>query len=439
MSRKRLLVVDDEPDLIVIMSGLLRGFCRQRNVEEPEIHSVHNTHDADLALSHSYWHLVSMDLILPTAAGRQVESRNGVEMVRRAAKSGGLMSKLISYSALLGDIDNRPKELTRASTQLPKIDLYAKSSMAVSEGGDEPIEPLTPGGWANRVLDYLFTDDRYIDAEDYAGGSRRLSAVGCWLQQAPRHLPTILARHATVLDSFWEDTGTQRIDAALQFIEAGTRLAVAQTCALIEHSGGRVQTIPDGANMDQCLKYLGELMDQEAHLLKPWTWRSYARPAIPALDQARLLRNQLRHALTPINARHAWSQLRPSLQAMMDLSGYWAQHPIWTELRNSNRQWTGERLAGNQWPRPRREVGANLEFDATALRGGAWQSAVRWAPGGKGPVAVETFQWSTRWLRPDSNGRAWHIPLYRRSSRTQRHEWVTMDIDGGELGARPAE
>jgi CheY-like chemotaxis protein len=434
---RHLLIVEDELDLAKSLLDLLTKVGKEKEGRRLVTRVASTTKAADWELQSQYWHAVSMDLQMPTEAGRATDFLHGIQMASNAAKSGGLLSKLIVYSGMANREKFSPKQLIIVAARLPKVDLYSKGLSESVSDDEESRESLTPAQWARRMMDYLFTDDKTIEQVGFEGQAPRLSAVGCWLQQAPKHLPTLLARHATVLESSWSEANSQRVDAALQLIETGTRLAVVQTAALIEHSGGKVGSLPDGTSLDACLDFLSRLLATYSTELKGWTWQSYLKPVLPALDDARKIRNVLRHTLSPGNPKQAWIELRPLLQAMMDLSAYWAQHPLWTELRYNGTVWTGERLAGNQWPRLRREVGGGINFDGTAVRGGVWQSAVRWPENGTGPTKVETFQWSQKWLTPDTNGRAWYLPMYTRTLRDQRRETVTLDIDSGNLGQRP--
>jgi hypothetical protein len=54
--------------------------------------------------------------------------------------------------------------------------------------------------------------------------------------------------------------------------------------------------------------------------------------AVNAFDAARALRNESRHGLAAHKAKGEWNELYPLLLKIMDVSSYWAKHPLIIDL-----------------------------------------------------------------------------------------------------------
>jgi hypothetical protein len=182
--------------------------------------------------------------------------------------------------------------------------------------------------------------------------------------------------------------------------------------------------------MLDCLSQLTELVDKHRQDLQRWSWFNYLLPALPFLNEARLLRNEDRHSLRPATSKLTWPKVKPSLQAAMDLSAYWAMHPIWTDLRYDKDGWIGTRIAGNSWPRPRRRLDSEIDFPGQASRG-AWQTAVKID---SSQAIFEYLNWDTL-LEAGDDGRSWWLNI-NTEVRGSRLSVQQLDLDSGALRSR---
>jgi CheY-like chemotaxis protein len=417
----RVLIVEDEEEAWALpMRELLEGQVARLPIE---VTTVPDEHSARWALAADYFHLISMDMMIPGKA-RELAVQPGINVAKTAAKSGAVLSKLLVYSSLLGA---SPQQAGAAliHNDLPKLDRYAKSYFGAP--APEGIVELTPKAWAQRVARLLASE---ATAVDFGPGDRRLSVVGAWLEGAVKHLPPLLARHAQTLQNHWDDPEqcAQKVDAAIAFTEVCCRLALAQTQVLLGPDAPAA-ALPEQATMAACLDQLENLLRRHGAVLARYSWLNHVKRVLTQLDQARLLRNRIRHSVQPGSAQGNWRQVQGPLRAAMDLAAYWAQHPLWSGLRSGAEGWTGERLAGNGWPRPRRPVSeeAAPAVPPRQRAGLVWQTAVdvsvpaepRW-------VWVD---WQ-HWLTPDDEGRAWWLPIHGEYRSSRRGE-VQLDLDGG--------
>lgn len=421
-----LIVEDDVPNWAQQMVELLAALQGDSALEVTCTIAA-NALKAERDMMSGHFHLVSLDMLIPDKAG-EMKVTGGIDLARAAFRSGALVSKLLVYSSFLARGSEDLDASAKIHSDLPNLDRYAKTASTLVESLAS-VEHLTQEQWARRVLEYLSSESITLSGSNRAA---RRTVIGHWLDTAPKHLPMLLARHAQSLANAWEDPGAvnARFDAAVRFIETTTRLALLQTQVLVAAAdAGQIKpSRPNDARISTCLQVLNQLLKNHVQSLAQWSWANYLVPAMPALDEARLLRNEDRHSLSPGMGKAGWLKIRPLLQAAMDLSAYWALHPIWTELRFNVDGWTGERLAGNAWPRPRRKVEMDGKLSGAEVRGGAWQTAVK--VDGAAP-SLQLLDWSD-WLRADNNQRAWWFVAYQeqRGSRLV-NQW--LDLDSGSL------
>lgn len=425
---RRVLIVDDEPKWCRSMQTLLADISKSCDFEVATEIAL-SVDEAKQLISQRHFHLVSLDMWMPLASGAMgVEA--AVELARHVIGPGAGTTKVVVYSGTF-----KPEALgfAEAQSDLPRVDRYRKS-YSETDDAEGFVEPLTQLQWAKRVIEYLEPDSLNFFSRHRKSHSLD-TVTGCWLRQAPKHLPCLLARHATDLDSAWRygTDATRRVDVALRFIEAATRMAWAQTITILREDGLPLSApmVPADETLASCIAVLRDLITHHADRLRAWNWFWYLKRGIDALEEGRKLRNVDRHSLAPRSAGSAWATMQEPMMGAMDLSAYWAQNPLWTEIRPGPDGWTGECIAANQWPRARKAV-PWPDVPQEARRGrGVWQSAVRID---KDSAKIAWVRWHD-WLDEDANGRSWWMPIYTQN-RHRRPEMAFLDIDGGHVMTR---
>jgi hypothetical protein len=217
------------------------------------------------------------------------------------------------------------------------------------------------------------------------------------------------------------------------------RLSLTQTLMLLRHEGRlKGDVLPVDDSQANCLKLLAELEATHRDTLKAWSWHWYLKRALGPqgpLETARALRNATRHSMAPAAMQATWTQLLPCLLGLMDLSAYWAQHPLWVDIRPGTDGLTGERIAANQWPRQRKPLpppvaNSRMDFRSSAV----WQSAV--LVDDSKEAKFQMLSWRDL-LQLDSNGRACWMCIAEQNLRGRRNQ-VWLDIDGGGVMTRSA-
>lgn len=428
---KRVLIVEDEKLWHGGMFDLLQAEAKkmpERARITLDIEVATSTKDAASKLAQRFFHVVSMDMRLPGEGGT-LKIDQGLSLAQAAHQRAALTSKLVVYSALLSGGD----ESVSIHAELPKLDRYQKGANDVASTGNA-LEELTQQGWARRMLAYLDFERRAFTPAP--GARARQTCIGCWLEQAQKHLPPVLARHATEMANAWDAPADlpRKVDSGLRFIEATMRLALAQTWLLAGVEG--LRTLPGNDSWAAVPEMLDALVHKHAEALQTSTWNWHLKRVLPWYGKARALRNQNRHSLAADASSQTWPQLKQPLQAAMDLASYWAQNPLWRKFAPTpDGGWIGERIAGNQWPRARREfVAPGLVMPREAAHGrGVWQTVVESRGGAQasGPTGYQLVDWSGS-LDIDPNERAVWLPLYQRTSlRGGPAERVWMDLDQG--------
>lgn len=434
----RILIVEDEKDWVTLMTRALENEIEDRGLSGLiTIDAASNATKALHLIDISRYDLVSLDMRIPHGMGdSSIEVVEG-ESLAHAFSRRNIPAKYIIYSATLAQesIWAEPADGMRVA-QIAHIDKYAKSS-----GGDVPpeqaVETLTTKEWAQRVLAYLDIDDERTLALQTPSGGTTESALGAWLSGAAQGLPPVLARHAQNLRNYWPEPGHNRVeagavDAALKFIEAGLRLAVAQTAVLLNHNKpGHFLT--DKSNQKDFVDLLRNWIAGAG--LAKWSWSHYlTKDVIDAFDEARKLRNEARHSLRPNCPKTEWNTLYPALRQVMDMAGYWAKHPLIAELRyKPGKGWAGELLCSTAYPRPTRPL-SGKRFPDSAAQGGIWQLPIRTTDEPPGWEEVP-LSWDS-WLRPD---KADARPLWLAIRKNRDGRLQAFDLADGELiGAFPA-
>ena len=439
----RVLIVEDEKDWIELMTLALEDEAEDRKVPAPRVNTATDADAARRLMALNHYHLISLDMRLPAEKRDTVDVKQGADLVKELSTQDYLLSKAIIYSGTLDQESVKVAPFAGLTVaQLRDIDKYAKSS-----GGqtavDEPFETLSPKQWASRVLDYLDLlapqaprPPRALTLEPMPG-RKFTTSLGNWLSAAAQSLPPVLARHARELEQHWPEPGsgkvdTRAVDAALKFVEASLRLAVAQTAVILDHRHPET-LLKEKTSWLEFTNLLQAWARTDGARLDRWSWRRHLTDeAITAFDEVRKLRNEARHSLGTNNPRGNWTKLYPSLRLVMDMAGYWAKHPLIANLTHRPGDgWKGEILSSTSYPRPIRPLAGKKLPDHADRH--IWQLPVcaKAASPGWEEVPVD---WNA-WLRiaPDNERALW---LAIHSNRNT--EVVAFDLaDGERIGRFP--
>lgn len=432
----RILIVEDEEDWVYLMKRALEDEAEHRGIAKPIVKAARNADDARLLTAREHFHLISLDMRLPHGAGdSSVSGVTGAVLVLLLTDQFNAGTKAIIFSATLESESQRSAE-SMTVAQLP-LDKYAKSSGAKSASTASSIETLSPKEWAKRVLDYLDYGKRELQIPPPPGAKTapKDTALGAWLRGAVQGLPPALARLAQELQRDWSATGQHRInaatvDTALKFIESSLRLAVAQTAVLLGKKPADCK-LPSTNSQKELIDLLRQWRRESDSAPTHWTWFTayLTDEAVNAFDTARELRNRSRHGLAAQKAKGEWNEFYPLLLKIMDVSSYWAKHPLVSDLHFlPGDGWKGEILCGTGFPRPVKPLG-NKDLTGEVVRG-IWQLPPQLTEDGQD--CKEAARCWDDWLRPDPNdGR----PLWLAFFKNPRGEIVAWDLAEGE---RPA-
>lgn len=441
----RILIVEDEDDWGYLMRRALEDEADERQIHRPEINIALNAEDARRLMTRHHYHLMSFDMRLPTGKGdSEISVASGVGLTRSLGLQFGIETKTIIYSATLDEeyVRETPYECMAVAQLAPEK--YAKSSGAASASTSAPIETLSPREWAKRVLDYLNYDQCLLEFHPASGSTKsnpKESALGAWLHGATLGLPPALARLAQELRSDWPLTKTHSasagaIHSALRFIESSLRLAVAQTAVLIGLKPANCG-LPDTNNQKDFMTLLRGWTQTHGSALSGWTWRSdyLTDAAIDAFDETRDLRNEARHTLGANTARTEWNRLYPLLLQIMNVSSYWAKHPLVTDLRFvPGDGWKGQILRGTGYPGLLERL-SGKDFPGTAISG-IWQLPPHLTANGQD---CDEFPlcWDD-WLQPDPHdARPLWLAILASRNRQQIKGWDLIDGERLELFPTP--
>ncbi|MBK6654531.1 hypothetical protein [Zoogloea sp.] len=432
----RILIVEDEDDWVYLMKRALEDEAKDRGLVKPIIEEARAADTARHLMARQHFHLMSLDMRLPAGPmDSAVSEVNGVDLAQ-GPWLAALLPKTIIYSATLeADGDGKYAASGMTVAQLP-LDKYGKSSGAKSASTASSIETLSPMEWARRVLDYLDYGKRELQIPPPPGAKTapKETALGALLRGAAQGLPPALARLAQELQRDWPATGQHRIsaaavDTALKFIESSLRLAVAQTAVLLRKKPANCG-LPSTNSQKELIDLLRRWRSDKDSTPTQWTWFTayLTTEAVNAFDAARALRNESRHGLAAHKAKGEWNELYPLLLKIMDVSSYWAKHPLIGDLHFlPGDGWKGEILCGTGFPRPVKPLGSK-DLPGEAVRG-IWQLPPRLTDSGK-DYAEAARCWDD-WLRPDPHdGR----PLWLAFFKTPK-EIRAWDLAEGE---RPA-
>lgn len=402
----RVLIVDDEPvDWATPMKEALNRIAIGRDaLGSLNIDIAEDKNEAEALLSRYNYHLTSLDMRLPVRKGELLSVDPGLSLARGFPWVG--FPKLLIYSQTLrtGAFRDQPAD-SMMVLQIP-TDLYAKPTGGDADDESQPVECLSVKAWAERVADSLFRDD----LKDQQSGShdQRLTVLGAYLHYGVSAVPPFLASHLQILSNHWTDRTSDRVEAAIGFIEATVRLALAQSALLCQVQGDDA-SLPGDDRMFSCLEYL-ETMRRR---LSGWNWCNYlTAETIHAFQQARHLRNVKAHSLESQDPQGRWAGFRSPLRHAMDLAAYWVRHPLAVDLRFSRRDgWSAELLAGTANPRPRHPLPQDTYFPADAVGSGVWQNVWSVPADGTGKAERRAIAWEN-WLIPDTHtGMHWWFPV----------------------------
>lgn len=441
----RVLIVEDENDWIELMTLALEDEAEGRKVPAPRVDTAPDVDTARRLMPVNVYHLISLDMRMPDGPSDTcIDVKFGTNLVTELTKAGQRHPvKTIIYSGTLSPEEEQGKSVAgHTVARLPDIDNYSKSSGGQT-AADEPFETLSPRQWASRVLDYLDLlapqdprPPRALTLEPTPGRKVK-TALGNWLSAAAQSLPPVLARHARDLEQHWPVPGsgevdTRAVDAALKFVEASMRLAVAQTAVLLDDCLPAAH-LKEKTSWLKLVNLLQVWAETHGAALSRWSWRTHLTDeVIAAFDEVRKLRSKTGQRLGTNNPLGSWSELYPSLRLVMDMAGYWAKHPLIANLTHRPGDgWKGEILSGTSYPRPIRAL-AGKKLPARADRH-IWQLPVcaKAEPPSWEEVPVD---WNA-WLRadPDDERPLWLAIRSNRNGGLQAFDLA----DGERIGHFP--
>ena len=425
----RVLIVDDEfKNWTKPMKEALEYEVKERGfITKLQIDIAEDKHQAEAFLEKYNYHVTSLDMRLPERKGELVSVNPGLSLAKKFPWIG--FPKLLVYSQLLRkqQFIESPNDAIQV-LQLP-ADLYAKPTGSDADQEQDVIETLTVKEWAKRVAESLFTSDT-LEIKVNEGYGKRYNVIGAYLHYGVKAIPTFLASHLQTLANHWTDRTSDRVDAAIAFIEATIRLAFVQSAVLYQAQGNDLD-LPYDDRMLTCLNSL-EIIRKR---LSGWNWCNYLTvETLQAFHQARRERNEKVHSNEPNDPQKRWAKLYSPLLYAMDLAAYWVRHPLVIDLRYSRDGWSGVLLAGTAAnPLPRHSLPQAMEFPFEAIQSsGAWQNVWRLSCDGKDELELKTLPWE-HWLIPDPNTSAhWWFPICEKG-----HGKVHIDMITGRKRTLP--
>lgn len=432
----QILVVEDDEGWRETMTDALTNACRKRPCAVPAITPAIDADEARRELALNHFHLVSLDMRLPARKNDTVDVQQGIELAESMLSPMASLPKTILYTATLTQeqIQATPFDGFHVAERLPLVDKYAKASGADLDPTAPGPETLSQRQWAERVIDYLWSEGLEL-ANPAPNGKPRQSALGAWLTGAVLTLPPVLARQAQELHTYWPAPGRKvnamAVDAALRFIETTLRLAVAQTGVLSGWKGTGRSELPGDDSLTAPIELLRASVGDPRSPMEGLSWGNHLTAgSVDAFDAARRLRNDIRHSLRADSFSEHWRDLLPLVRRTMDVAAYWAKHPLCTELRYGRDGWRGELVAGTAWPRPERGL-PGKDFPGAAVSG-FWQTAVRRKNGEPGWEEI-AVSWQD-WLAADAaRPRALLLKCF-----SGHRGVIGLDLDSGEKMPYPA-
>lgn len=417
----RILVVEDEE---VWHDPMLRAWAEVAKAPPPHL-AVSAQEALDMSRD-GPWHVVSLDMRLPQSRGLGREVDVGVDLTK-VRFDDNFPSKLLVYSITL-DVE------MAQSTHEGVTNLGITASVDVDDkfakaGTSAPARPgrawsyLSPYGWAQQVLAYVKADT--LSCPDIADPKKqRLSAIGAWLERAPKRLPPFLAALAQDLANHWDRPGSDRVEAALRFVEGVAKLALVQSAVLLQHSPGPAAELqallPSNGRHAHTLKSLNALYTS---LLQHWpgcNWLKWlTTDCLAQLETAHDKRNQMRHSFKGLRHLDEWRDLYPSLRVAMDLASYWALHPLCVNLRLERGGWHGQTLTSTAWPTAKiaLERGA-VPPDDVETSEQAWQFVWQRSSTDQ-PWVCAAVPWAD-WLHKPHGSDEWWLFLWQRAGHASR-------------------
>ena len=436
------LIIEDEEAWQMAMTRNLRALVGHMEIESGL--SV-NLNDALNKVRSRAWRVVSLDMRIPEAAGALVTVDVGIKFSKRRDMSRYL-GKLMIYSATLAIETSDPLGAEEVSSER-RFDGYRTASLGLEKyakaesdnidlkGSD--WEFLSTHGWAKRVVEFLSSDK--LQTEHVASGRVSKTAIGFWLERAPRALPPVLARHAQDLANAWNEPGSTKTDVAIRLIETAACLALGQTLVLLAQPSPmqtpQAAAWPTDGLHASMLNALDDLLARHTAQLSKWNWSGWMTPAtLSAMRAAHAIRNEKSHSKQRVNARDEWQTLLPHLRVVMDLCGYWALHPLCADLRYDHNGWRAQLLASTAWPAPMEPLDRDHDFpsDAATDHDHFWQ-CVGYRERPDQPWVLKGIGWGEVLVR-DQRDTDTGLRIWRQVAPNGEHRsWVRLSLMTGKL------
>lgn len=431
----RVLIAEDELPTQEVMRMSLQDRTKEESKKSSHLGPVSWSFAPDVQFTRRWlrttpFDVVSLDMRMPNSAGDTVQTLSGTAFATSGVVTS-VVAKALIYSAVV-EVEaarDKPGEAMMIANT-PVQDKYAKGGRSLAATDTYPYETLSSYDWAQRILDYM-TERRLTFAP--SGGSTRKSAVGAWLQAAPRQLPPVLARLAANLAQHWEQRDSTRVDAAHRFIEACARLAVAQTAVVLAAAGVAPSELmpPTAWQHVAALDTLELWRNKHSGKLSAWNWGNWLTPqTLLALQAVRKSRNERAHTLAHVNPGADWEAIYEPLRYAMDLAGYWALHPLCMWIDRTTDGTRSLILASTETPLPFRPLDEDCHMPDAAMRDEkqCWQPLWTCPGGGTPTESSEPPDWQAApahwgdWIRRDVSGGAW-LKLWTRDGVS---EWLDL-------------
>lgn len=370
----QLLVVEDDAEFLRLMRDELGDLLMPRAAtDRPKLRYALGAAQARAWLRTEPLDVLSLDMRVPEAPGLVVTAQAGMAFAKSPLVTSET-AKAIVYSAGIG-LDELRKDPGRAMliSSAPVDDRFAKADQDRPADDANPHETLAVDSWASRLLEYADSPGPDLPGRRNAAGQPRRSAIGAWLDSAPRLLPPLLARLADQMRQHWGGLAGRLV--ALRLAEVSTHLAVLQTALLLRHEGQRF-TLPASWPWHHQIDWLRHHRNQHSMHLRRWNWAAWLTDdAVEALDRLRLVRDEYAHKRRPVQAVGGWQDLQTPLRHLMRLTSYWASHPLCLNIQHGRDGQRAEVFAGLQDPLLTRPLDGDAPFPAHALQthDQAWQ------------------------------------------------------------------
>ena len=439
-----ILIVEDELSWSRSMERNLRDVLTLHNLQSmASWQVVVDTGSAINQIRSCPWTVACFDLRLPADIGGSISTAAGNQLISRRDIARSLM-KRFCYSATLS-MDSADSEMLGTGSVLPeadrttgpKLEKYGKASSDLVAPNGLDWEFLSTYGWAKRVVEFLSSDK--LQTEHVASGRISKTAVGFWLERAPRALPPVLARHAQDLANAWDESGSTKTDVAIRLIETAACLALGQTLVLLAQPSPmqtpQAAAWPTDGLHASMLNALDDLLTCHTAQLSKWNWSGWMTPAtLSAMRAAHAIRNEKSHSKQRVNARDEWQTLLPHLRVVMDLCGYWALHPLCADLRYDHNGWRAQLLASTAWPAPMEPLDRDHDFpsDAATDHDHFWQ-CVGYRERPDQPWVLKGIGWGEVLVR-DQRDTDTGLRIWRQVAPNGEHRsWVRLSLMTGKL------